>query len=313
MRNNPLSKGFWQSGADGDQLNRHALAVLSENHALHVREPLQRLIRPSDSFGNCSIWRVGPHLVLRAMPENPAIVRGLCDAWDLIRACDGIEGIPRQIHRRPAWTGFGHYWTLVDWLPGNSWDPGEASQMEALERAKDLLHQILKRSIKSFGIQFGTLPGVASRRKLASSLPQALALAARNKTLPVEIVRLSIQLEKRRMEFNNLVSRLPENGPMVLLHGDARPANFIIQPSGKLGLIDFYSCRRDHPEMDPARLHSGIPCPWVASSLVADLARTNRWGSMTRWLCEFVGFQGQISAPLKHRLEELIRLDSSDQ
>jgi len=313
MRNSPLSKGFWHPAADGDQLNRQAQAVLSKHHALYDREPLQRLSRPSSSFGDCSIWRLGPHLVLRAMPENPSILRGLSDAWDLISACVGIEGIPKQINHRPAWTGFGHYWTLAEWLPGHSWNPFEPSRIDALEHAKGLLQQIQKRSIESFGIQFGTLPGVASRKKLANRLPQVLTQATRDKNLPLEIVRLSIQLEKRSGEFSNLASRLPENGPMILLHGDARPANFIIQPSGRLGLIDFYSCRRDHPEMDQARLHSSIPGPWVANPLVADLARTNRWGSMTRWLCQFAGSQGQISAPIKQRIEELIRLDSSDQ
>jgi hypothetical protein len=52
--------------------------------------------------------------------------------------------------------------------------------------------------------------------------------------------------------------------------------------------------------------------PITGDEMTVGLARTNRWGAMTRWLAGVMDSEARWSMPERQRVEELLRLDELD-
>lgn len=277
----------------------------------HLEIPVLRPVAIDDSHGDCALWRWGDNRVLRAQSIHHGIEENLTYAWDLLKACSELPGVPGKWHPRPAWEYEGYHWTLLDWLPGESWDPWKQSTGAIYENANQLLGLIHRRSAAVLGSKFGILPCAKRRRELSASLPVLLVRFQAEQEPPELLNRLAVCLETRMREFNRMAMKLPETGPLIVVHGDSRPSNFIVGPGGALGLTDFNNCRLDHPGSDLARLISGLPGATDGDALTVDLARTNRWGSMVRWLARWLDTRS-LGVGIENRLNELIKLDWLD-
>lgn len=293
-----------------DSLNSAAGKLLASR--LHLSDiPILQRVAKDDSHGGCLLWRWGANKVLRATTIRHGIKENLIHAWDLLETCREIKGIPGKWHPRPAWEFESHFWTLLDWLPGESWNPWNHFSGTLFEEANHLLGLIHKNSTELLGSSFGLLPCVKRRRELSASLPVLLGRFQVEREASEIMTRLAVCLETRMSEFNRLAMKLPETGPLILVHGDSRPSNFILGPTGELGLTDFNNCRLDHPGSDLARLISGLPVAPKCDALMVDLARTNRWGSMVQWLARWLETRC-LGEKIENRLTELIKLDWLD-
>ena len=273
--------------------------------------PVLQPIASDDSLGGSFLWRWGTDRVLRATSFQKVRNECLNLSWDLLHVCQNILGIPRKAHPRPAWEFEGYHWTLLDWLPGEPWNPWEQNVNNFFENATALLGMIHERSRSALGATNGLLPCVIRRRELAASLPGWLGRFQLEREPPEVVTKLAACLENRVNEFTRLVGILPGSGPLIVVHGDARPSNFIVGPRNAMGLTDFNNCRVDHPTSDLARLLSGLPGIPGADALTVDLARTNRWGSMAQWLDQWLEWRS-MNKPIEKRINELVKLDWLD-
>lgn len=294
----------------GDSLNLAAGKLLATRLQL-AEIPILQPVANDDSHGNSLLWRWGANRVLRATTVRHGVNGSLIHAWDLLEACRDIQGIPHKWHPRPAWEYEGFFWTLLDWLPGESWDPWKQLSLSLFEDASNLIGLILVRSTNLLGSKFGILPCVKRRRELSASLSVLLGRFQEEREPPAVLTRLAVCLENRMGEFNRLAMKLPETGPLIVVHGDPRPSNFIVGPSGEFGLSDFNNCRLDHPASDLARLISGLPGVPRSDALTVDLARTNRWGSMVQWFAKCLETRC-LEPKIESRLNELMTLDRLD-
>lgn len=302
-----------QSQRDDDALKLDAQRLLVSKLQLQSN-PLLQSVSTQDSHGGSLLWRWDGDRVLRATPVREGCRESIAHAWDLLDACRDIPGIPGKWHPRPAWESNGYFWTLLEWLPGNPWDPWEPAppNRDRVGDAFDLLRLVHGRSSDVLGTTRGELPCVTRRRDLSASLPGMLRRLLSEKAAPEVVTRLAACLEARAREFERVVDCLPRTGPLMVVHGDSRPLNFILAPFNDLGLTDFNNSRLDHPASDLARLVSGCPGMPTRDSLTADLARTNRWGSMVQWLGRWLDSRA-MGRQVENRLNELMRLDLLDQ
>lgn len=293
-----------------DHLFQAAKKLLASVLGVHGKLELLAVPR-AGSHGTGSLWLCGPNLVLKATPRGKHAAESLGHAWNLLEACRGLSGVPCQRHPKPAWDLENHFWTLLEWLPGESWDPWTGDSRARARKARALLETIHGQSGKALGSGSGKLPCVRLRRGLAASLPGWLRGIRSVENAPGFVASLAERLEARVREFSTLSRRLPDTGPLMVVHGDARPANFIVGPDGELGLTDFNNARMDHPSSDLARLLAGVPGAPCGDALTTDLTRTNRWGSMARWLGRWL--ETRVAEPgWEARMNELVRLDSLD-
>lgn len=301
----------WSPSPD-DSFTHLAEKLLRDRMGLSVCEPLEQLPR-FDSLTDARLWRVGSKYLLKCVPATHHNVETALLARNLLVACQGLDGIPRLIHADAPLLESGHVWMLLPWFSGKPWNPWHIPESGIHDAACSLLKRMHDRSESVLGYRIGELPCVASRwdwlKRLKNLVP-----------LPVEINRmgdlerrLARRLLARQSDFERTMRKMPVNGTMIVIHGDPRPANWIINDGVLSGLIDFGSCRWDHPASDHARLVSGLPRALSGEEMTVFLARTNRWGAMTRWLAMVVESQARWSLSEQQRVEELLKLDETDQ
>ncbi len=300
----------WSPNPDDSQTQQAEL-VLRNRMGLPINSPLELLSR-TDSLTNACLWRVDTHCVLKSVPATPHHVETARLARDLLVACQGIQGIPRLIHADSPLLEDDRVWTLMEWFQGEPWNPWLWPRSAIYDEARTLLKTIHERAGGVLGNRKGPLPCVSLRlnilkqlRRLVPALPGIDRLGSLEK-------KLADRLISRHSEFERIMQNMPAYGTKVLIHGDPRPANWIIREGFFVGLIDFGCCRWDHPASDFGRLASGLARPITGDEMTVGLARTNRWGAMTRWLAGVMDSEARWSMPERQRVEELLRLDELD-
>lgn len=300
----------WSPNPD-DSLNQQAELILRNRMGLFVNSPLE-LLSGTDSLTNACLWRVDTHCVLKSVPATPHHVETARLARDLLVACQGIEGIPRLFHADSPLLEGGRVWTLMEWFQGEPWNPWPTPRSAACDDACVLLKTIHERTGTVLGNRKGPLPCVSIRHNILKQLRRLVPVLADIDRMGSLEKKLADRLISRHGEFEKIMQNMPANGPMVLIHGDPRPANWIMREGFLVGLIDFGSCRWDHPASDFGRLASGLARPITGDDMTVRLARTNRWGAMTRWLAGVMESGARWSVTEQQRVEELLRLDELD-
>lgn len=301
----------WSPNPDDHALTLRAEAVLHHGMGIRVHPPLE-LLPGKDSLSESRLWRLGFEFILKSSPATAFHLQTAALARDLLLACQGIAGIPRLIHKGPPLVEAGRVWMLLEMLTGEPWNPWCSHVAAMHEEANALLKSLHDRSRAVLGGRQGPFPCFSIRCEGLKRLGELAPLLAKKGGQGGLEQRVAFRLLARQRDYEQAMACLPASGSMVVIHGDPRPANWIFKGGVLAGLIDYGACRWDHPLSDFGRLASGLPGAVIEDETTLLLARTNRWGAMTRWCAKVVESGAPWDVSEQHRVEELLRLDEAD-